>query len=289
MISRHSALAALCLSVTLAACGGGDDTGAPAPASQQKSDDANAISVYIFAGQSNMNGSDAIIAYEATLDLVDIGQQLPVDRTALFTMSTATTSYAWGDIRGHDGFHFGLATLGGKKVKVHGPEVGFNRYLGGDIAIVKYASNYTALENGRSAWVKPGSRWTSWQSFVDQQLSSIGRPYRVAGFVWFQGIDDGFQSRTQEAYKADLVQVIADVRAKYGNVPVVIGRSVDSPIAPTGGMAPIRAAQVEVGSMPGNSWIDVDGLPLVADHHLTSPAQLEIGRRFGVEMERLQR
>ena len=264
--------------VVLSACGGGDESADTDPAEVS----APPIRVFIFAGQSNMNGSDAVISVDTgVLDLVDMGLQTDLDRSSLFTMSNPFVSYAWGDIRGHDGFLNKQALIGGKPVKVHGPEVGFNRAIGGNVAIIKYTNNYAVLENGRSPWVKPGSRWTSWQSFVDRQLSSLGRPYEVVGVVWFQGIDDGVLSRSRDDYQADLVQVLADVRSRFGDVPVVLGRSVNSPIAGGTAMAPIRAAQVEVGAMPGNAWIDVDDLEVVADHHLSSAAQLEAGKRFG--------
>lgn len=270
----------------LASCGGGsDESDTPAPTESA----TPPIPVFVFAGQSNMNGSDAAISLTTgVLDLVDMGLQTDMDRSALFTMATPSTSYPWGDIRGHNGYHYGRAFLDGKPVKVHGPEVGFNRTVGGNIAIVKYADNYQALEDGRSAWVKPGTRWTAWQAFVDQQLTSLGRPYKVVGVVWFQGIDDGLLNRPKEDYQADLIQLLADVRAKFGNVPVVVGRSVNSPIAGAAAMAPIRAAQVEVGSMPGNAWIDVDDLQIVADHHLSSAAQLTAGQRFGEAYLRLK-
>jgi len=271
---------ALIFSVCLfiAACGGGEESETP----EQTASTTPPVPVFVFAGQSNMNGSDAVIStMTGVQDLVDMGLQSDVDRSALFTMATPNASYAWGDIRGHDGYYNRSAFIDGKPVKVHGPEVGFNRTLGGNIAIVKYAANYPALEKGRSAWVKPGSRWTAWQDFVDQQLSSLGRPYQIVGVVWLQGIDDGMLNRSQEAYQADLIQQLADLRAKFGNVPVVLGRSVNSPIAGAAAMAPIRAAQVEVGNMPGNAWIDVDDLQIVADHHLSSAAQLTAGQRFG--------
>ena len=270
-----AALAAAALS----ACGGGGGA-----ADTETPQSIKPISVYIFAGQSNMFGADAIVDTDgAVRDLVDLGQQTAVDRSALFTMATPYSTYAWGDIRGHDGSWLGDLTVNGKPVKVHGPEVGFNREMGGGIAIIKYGNNYTALEAGRSAWVKPGTRWTSWQAFVDKQLGALDRPYKVAGVVWFQGIDDGRLNRTHAAYKADLVQVIADVRAKFGDVPVVIGRSVNSTIAGHEAMAPIRAAQVEVGGMPGNGWIDVDDLPLATEHHLSAAGQLVAGQRFADE------
>lgn len=280
-------IASILASLTLAACGGGGggaDEDAPVPSAPVVPE--GAIRVYLFAGQSNMLGSDALIdPTTGTADLVDMGQQIEADRSTLFTMSTRFLRYDWGDVRGHVGYRWGELTINGEAVKVHGPEVGFAREMGGNIAIIKYADNYTATENGRSPWVKPGSRWNAWHAFVEQQLASLGRPYVVAGFVWFQGIDDGLLHRGQDRYQADLEQIAADLRAKYGNVPFVLARSVDSQIAGSYYMAPIRAAQEAVGAQPGNALITVDDLPLVATHHLTAAGQLEVGRRFAKAMK----
>ena len=265
-------LIAILLTLVLAACGGGGS--GPEP-----------LRVYIFAGQSNMLGADALITPDGLQDLAMAGQQTPVDRSSRFTLGGAM-SYPWGDIRGHNGTSFGEAALNGVPYKVHGPEVGFNRALGGDIAIIKFTDNYFALEAGRSAWVKPGSKWTAWQAFVDQQLATIGEPYVIAGVVWFQGIDDGILGRDKASYKADLRQVLADLRSRFGAVPVVLGRSVDSQAVGSDGMRPIREAQVEVASEPGNAWVDVDDLPLVDIHHLTAAGQLVAGQRFAAKMAR---
>jgi len=237
------------------------------------------VQVYLFAGQSNMLGADATIDPSGVKDLADVGRQTKADRSSMLAVGGAE-SYPWGDIRGHDGVYRSAREIGGRRVKAHGPEVGFNRVLGGRIAIIKYADNFKATENGRSPWVKPGSRWTAWQAFVDARLAALGRPYVVVGFVWHQGIDDGLLHRDRRSYQADLEQIAADLRAKFGNKPFVLARSVNSPLAGSAAMAPIRAAQEDVGSEPGNAWITVDDLPLVNTHHLTAAGQLEAGRRF---------
>lgn len=270
-------LLALLIAVTMTACGGGGSEVAP----------DLAIRVYLFAGQSNMLGSDATIAPVLTLDLAEVGLQTEVDRAGILALKAGPIIYKWGDIRGHAGYAMSRAAVNGKAIKVHGPEVGFNREIG-PVAIIKYATNWRTVEAGRSPWAG-GGIWAAWQEFNDAQLASLGRPYVIAGFVWHQGIDDGLAHRTQAEYVADLRKIVADLRAKYGPVPFVLARSFESPIAGSAAMAPIRAGQMEVGADPGNAWIDVDDLPKVNHHHLSSAGQLEAGRRFAVAMNGLMK
>lgn len=278
---------ALLAATLLTACGGGG--GAPEPAPQPLPQQPSALRVFIFAGQSSMNGADAVIAPSLTLDLVETSQQTDADRSGLFTMASPSISHPWGDIRGHAGTWNGEPVIDGRTVKVHGPEVGFNRAMGGGVAIIKHANNYQALEAGRSAWVRPGSRWQLWQTYVDAQLAALNRPYVVAGVIWFQGIDDAVLSRGKAEYQADLVQIAADVRAKFGNIPFIIGRSVNSSIVGASAMVPIRQAQTEVGGLPGNGLVSVDDLgPYPGHHHLSAAAHLVAGQRFASEYLRLR-
>lgn len=272
---RKLSMLIFCLFLT--ACGGGGDDGPPPSQGPQQT---GPLKVFIFAGQSNMLGADATIAPTFTDDMAATGQQQASDRQARFTMATPTLSYPWGDIRGHNGVMLGSETHKGLPVKVHGPEVGFSRAMGQRVAIIKYSDNFDALENNRSPWVKPGTRWTAWQAFVDQQLAAIGEPYEVAGFIWLQGIDDGKLNRGEVEYRTDLVQIVADLRAKFGNKPFILGRSIPSPVVGAA-MTPIRWGQELVGVMPGNSIVDLDDLgPWVGDHHLNAAAQLTSGSRF---------
>lgn len=267
---------AIWLCASLAACGGGGGTSTPTSGPLG----VEPVRVFIFAGQSNMLGADATISADKVHDLAEVALQTDVDRSSLLTVGGAE-SYPWGDIRGHNTVSLSEEFIAGLRVKGHGPEVGFNRALGGNVAIIKFAANYHALEGGRSAWVAPGSLWVQWQAFVDQQLAAIGKPYVIAGFVWSQGIDDGILRRDHDAYKADLRKIAADLRAKFGVRPFILAREVDSQVAGSAAMAPIRQAQVEVGNEPGNSWVTVDDLgPYVNTHHLSAAAQLVAGQRF---------
>lgn len=277
-------LITLTILALLTACGGG---GSDAPAAQPVAVTPK-LKVYILAGQSNMFGADAIAAPNGVQDLAESGQQTDVDRTVRFTFSTRALQAPWGDVRGHAGYWLGEATIGGQTVKVHGPEVGFNRGMGGHIAVVKYADNFTELEAGRSPWVRPGSCWTAWQAFVDKQLAALGEPYEVAGFVWFQGIDDGFLRRERAPYEADLRQLVGDLRGKFGDKPLVIVHELNSVLVGPAAMQPIRDAQSAVATLPRTAIVSADDLPLATPHHLNAQAQLVLGQRIATAMKGLQ-
>lgn len=258
----------------LVACGGGGSE-TPAQPAQPKP-----LQVFVFAGQSDILGADATITDDEVHDLAEAGLQTAADKSTRLALGGAE-SYPWGDVRGHNGVARGERYVGAARVKVHGPEVGFSRALGGNIAIVKYATNFAGLDNGRSPWVKPGWAWTDWQAFVDAQLAQLNQPYVIAGVIWWQGVDDGVLYRPKAAYKADLVQIAADVRAKFGNVPFIVGVDTVTP--------DVHDAQMEVGVMNGNGRVEIDDLlPYIYGYHLSEPAQVTMGRRFAAEYKRLR-
>lgn len=264
------------------------------------------LNVFLFAGQSNMQGADSIAdglctasrcaAGEGVLDLNGLGTQTASDLAALFTLDTFTggPSYGVGDIRGHNTTTFGQATnLGGAAVKGYGPEVGFSRtlYAAGirNIAILKYTANFAALEAGVSPWVSPGTRWASWQTSITTRLAelvALGHTYTICGVVWHQGIDDGLLGRSQVAYSADLVQIMTDMRTAYGaTLPFIIARSINSQAVGSTGMSPIRAGQIAVANADAKSgWVNFDDATLVNTHHMTAASQLTGGNRFGALM-----
>jgi hypothetical protein len=243
--------------------------------------------VFIFAGQSNMHGSDAIIdSTDKTLDLVEKGIQQAPDAAARFVLAGGLFSYGPGDIRGHAGTSLGASTVAGVPIMVHGPEVGFNRLLNRPSTfIMKYTTNFSALESGLSPWAPGKSVWNAWQTFLDTQLAAItsgGNAYRVVGICWHQGIDDGVLARSQAAYELDLRNIIQALRAKFGaGLPFILARSVNSQIAGSANMVPIRAGQLAVAKDARNDWVDVDDLtPYVNTHHMTAANQIIHGNRM---------
>jgi hypothetical protein len=249
--------------------------------------------LFILGGQSNMFGADAVIdGTDKTLDLDEAGLQTTADTSALFRLGGPTYTYAWGEIIGHQGTSFGVDNVATVPIQVHGPEVGLNRTLYAaattPLAITKYANNFAALESGRSPWVSPGSLWTAWQAEVDDALAdlvSLGHTYTVVGFCWAQGIDDGLLARSQVDYEADLRDIIADLRTKFGaSIPFILSRSVNSSIVGSTDMAPIRAGQVAVAADANNAWVDLDDLtPYVNTHHLSAASQIIHGNRMAAQ------
>lgn len=253
---------------------------------------AHVLNLYIAAGQSNMLGADALVNGVGTQDMEDAGVQTEDDRRGLITFNDGsslvykTPGGPWGDIRGHLG-----TSLGVPGFYVHGPEVGFNRSANVDglpnVAVIKFADNFGALESGKSPWVKPGSLYTALAAHINSSLSalaSLGYTTNFKGFLWAQGIDDALLGRTQAQYSADLTQIISDLRSDFGipTSPFIIERSVDSPIAGAGPMAEIRNGQVAVAMADADAqYFSVDDLtPYVNSHHLTSASQITAGERF---------
>jgi len=249
---------------------------------------------FLFAGQSNMAGADALIAGDGSHDLLEAGLQTEADRTAPFTYGPVISDdlesgfCPWGDIRGH----------GSPALKVHGPEVGFARTLHEagihNIAIIKVAANIPYDSPGRDTWpwgkgekTDAPDYYDQWHRFVHRRTAEMtqrGYSGKVEGVVWHQGIDDAINRVTEEAYAERLSRLIADLRQEYNcpAAPLLLARSANSPIATVAAMAPIRAAQQRVADGDDRAlWIDVDDLPNVNQHHFSSSAQLVIGRRFG--------
>jgi hypothetical protein len=255
--------------------------------------------VFLFAGQSNMAGADALVAGTGAQDLVGAGLQTDADRSALFTYSLGfnagnvptypvnSPGYGWGDIRGHMGSSF--SQLG---YSVIGPEVGFNRalYAHGvrDAAIIAVSNNINTL-GPPWPWtnrIAPNNYYAQWSSFVNARLAELtshGDTYTIAGFVWDQGIDDAILGSTQAQYQANLTNLITQLRTDYGTptTPFVLVTSKSTMANPTY-MAAVRAAQVAVAEAdPYAAWVTSDDLPNVNTHHFSADSQLVIGQRLG--------
>jgi hypothetical protein len=255
--------------------------------------------VFIFAGQSNMAGADAVVPDPPGF------VSTPADKRTLFTgapIPAGTNSpdfCPWGEMRGH------RCTVGRPgDTLVQGPEVGFARRLdeGGvtNIAIIAVWANFPKTAQ-QWPWAEGGDINKAWLSFVDERLAELrakGFEPHVRGFVWHQGIDDGIHGKLSAHYEENLTALIASLRKRFhaNNAPFVLARSVDSPIAkrntgsgPDKPMAIVRQAQVKVGETVTNAaWINVDDLPNVQQHHFSAESQLAIGRRFGDAFLRIE-
>lgn len=259
--------------------------------------DAAEKKVFLFAGQSNMAGADAVIADTGAKNLIGAGLQTEADQNTRFAYGCAfdpanTQSYAWGDVRGH---------LGVKRSApgyyVHGPEVGFERtlYASGirDIVIIQVANNFSVPCTGPWPWMNkdPASTspdfYTHWSAYVNARLAELtsnGDTYTIAGFVWWQGIDDAFNHTTEAQYKANLTTLISQLRADFGTptTPFVLAREKSDVTSMAAALAPIRAAQVSVADADRYAnWVDIDDQTNVNMYHFSSASQLVVGQRLG--------
>lgn len=251
------------------------------------------INVFLFAGQSNMAGADAVVATPPGF------QPTPADHATRLTSAPLPAGeqsalyLPWGELRAQRS----------KEQLVHGPEVGFARalYAAGwrDVAIIKVYANFS-----RSAptwpWGEGGSLFNPWMQFIDSRLAELraqGYPIRIAGFIWQQGIDDAIHGPLASHYADNLRNLIDRLRLRYGTstTPFLLARSVNSSIAraitsngDNAPMATVRRAQVAIGdSISAAAWIDVDDLPNVNTHHFSAANQLVIGGRFGAAFLKL--
>lgn len=167
--------------------------------------------------------------------------------------------------------------------------------LGGNVCVAKFAISGTSLS---VCWV-PGAPLPLYPSLMANiaaakaQLEGQGKLVQFAGFFWMQGEWDAQFHDLAQLYETNLASFIASVRADLHTpaLPFVIGRIhtqlslVTSPI-PYPFVQEVRAAQVAVANaVPGVRWVDIDDLPLNADHvHLTSAAQQTLGERFAWTM-----
>ncbi len=253
--------------------------------------------VIVIAGQSPAGGASAIIDPGGILDLHDLGAQTAADLAALYCDDHSTggsaLSYAWGDIRGHNSYYAGAYVDGqGNRYKCGGIEVGLNRYLYAqgyrDLVFINFWMNYSSagLQNGHSRWCKGNTVWNQWTSLLEThlaELTALGHTYSVEALVWEQGIDDALLARTQVDFEADTRQIFTDFRADYASAttPIVIEKSVNSSIAGSAAMAPIRAGQIAMAA-DYDGLIDPDGLTLVDTHHVDYAGQLDEGEQAGI-------
>ncbi len=99
-----------------------------------------------------------------------------------------------------------------------------------------------------------------------------GQGYELAGFVWYQGWNDGVDPKTAVAeYEQNLVNLIKDIRKEFkvAALPFVIGELTGPWVEAPGGWATLRKAQAAAAARPefkGN-------VVFVETHDFVRPAQ----------------
>src|SRR4051794_3961034 len=157
--------------------------------------------VFIFAGQSNMAGADAVIPDPPGFVSTDSDRQTLFACAPIPAGKESADYYPWGELKGH---RCTIPRYGERLV--HGPEVGFARKLneGGvtNIAIVAVWANFSR-DAQTWPWGEGGELNKAWLAFVDERLAELrsrGFEPSVSGFVWHQGIDDAIHGKLAARY-----------------------------------------------------------------------------------------
>jgi hypothetical protein len=252
------------------------------------------VRVYLFAGQSNIAGADAVIENGPR----GFTQQ-DADKNSLLTYGpvpdneTSPEYVPWGSIKGHV-----VSSGANPHGFVIGPEVGFCRDIyekeGVPLAVIKCCGNIEPTVD-RWLWAEDQTFFRSMTDFVSrrlEELQGMSLDPVMSGVVWDQGIDDGFHERRALEHRINLRNFIGAVRNHFSNpkLPVALSRSILSPLAKRKLMETVREAQVEVArSVDQVKWVDVDDLTTVCSHHLTAASQLKAGQRFAKAHRKLAR
>lgn len=231
-------------------------------AQAQSSAKALPVKVFILAGQSNMEGKGAVqtIAYLGK----DGNYGSLLNKIRDKDNKWVTRDDVWISY----GTRSGNLTVGfGSNSSQIGPELMFGVMMGdlyeNQVLLIKtcwgghsLASKFRPPSSGGQV----GESYTKILSEVDDCLKNLatrfpgykGQGYELAGFVWFQGWNDMLKDEYRAEYKANLINLIKDLRKdlKAPGLPVVIGEmGVDGPNA-NAKIKEVRKAQKDAAEQP---------------------------------------
>ncbi|MEM8738404.1 MAG: sialate O-acetylesterase [Planctomycetota bacterium] len=230
---------------------------------------ADEITVFLLAGQSNMAG-------RADADNLAAGLRRPQSEVQLFDGTTNADSFR--PLAPDSGTDFGPEVTFGQSLIASNPDA--------RIALIKSADGGTNLSND---W-DPNQQNNNYTAFTDtvalglQKLADQGHNVTIGGMLWTQGETDAFGNRTQAQYANDLTEFIAAVRGSYGqDLPFFLSRLSDNQTAiTTAGYNSVRAAQDQVAANDPNAFlIDTDGFGIKSDDlHFNAQGQVSLGEAF---------
>ena len=238
--------------------------------------------VYLFAGQSNMDGRGK------AADLTE-AQRKPSERVVIFYRNPPFSSEGWKPLAP------GYSVAPGYKVKTlpsetFGPEIGFAEAMvkaqpDRRFAFIKGSKGGSSLAKDWNPGVKgrPETQGQRYRDFLEtialatKALKEQERAYTIRGLLWHQGESD--EKSTAAIYEQQLTTFIARLREDLNqpNLPVAVGEIFDSKEH-----ASVRQAQRAVtGAVPNVKLVSADGTTTWdKGTHFDAASQLLLGRRF---------
>lgn len=233
---------------------------------------ATTVPVWIFAGQSNMDGSASRLEEAELLDALAQSEitKCYLPRTKEW-VNIGVSGKAYRRHRGRD---------------LYGPEIGFSKEMEETgkypkIRIIKHAIGNTSLKNHWKA--NNGQRYIELIEIV-KEATAEGGPYELKGLFWLQGENDAPWAAADE-YEANFIAFIDAIREDLDapELPIIVAR-IATPIAPgkITGTRKVQAAQLAaVEARPPAAYFDIMDIPLREDQlHYRQDQFSEIGRRF---------
>ena len=275
------------------------------------------ISEYYYNDSNNAYawGNDAFKQISAAMGVADIQADGLLTADLLAERSDVTVLQFTGklsDLTLSFSERYGaLSPRFGARTQNYGPELVFGHYMGElsahDVLLVKVVQGGTDL---RVDWKTPCSAANSSNNFTEDELAQeslydalidkanqildpdqlaayfpqyAGKQAQIAGFIWFQGWNDGGKSVNEANYETNLTCLINDLRSDLNlpSLPVVIAQSHYGD--PDG---PIQTAQANVAAAMDNTGLAITD-DLSGYYHFDSAAHLVIGKRMADQMQLL--
>jgi hypothetical protein len=285
----------------------------------------NKIKVFILAGQSNAQGHGDLgpITTAGTLEHFYANKQSnEYDFIKDSGSNWATRSDVW--VRYDDGSN-GLKAddlkvgYGGWSQQI-GPEYGMGHALGkhfdDQVLIIKTAWGGKSLAvdfRPPSAGGTTGPYYTQMINDIKASINNIatefpgysGETIEIAGFVWFQGWNDGGSDAYLDEYQSNLINLIKDVPTDLNipNLPILVGLTGNGGRSTTNSDGWIKGLQTrlvpaQIGAVQATThacvdyaetrdfWVDPTLSPGNGLHHWNNNAEsyLRIGNEFGVKL-----
>lgn len=215
------------------------------------------LRVFLLAGQSNMEG-------QGVVDLDDPRDYNGGKGTLAHFLAQPANAKEWSDVRAKDGgfavrddvfvrylTEHGTTKAGPLRVGFavydddhhFGPELGIGHQLGRrwhePVLLVKTAWGGKSLDRdfrppGAGGTTGPFylrmlSEYRAALAALPREFPTLAASYspNLQGIVWFQGWNDGCDDRAAAAYRENLVQLVLDLRAEFGDptLPFVVGET----------------------------------------------------------------
>ncbi len=244
--------------------------------------------VYLFAGQSNMDGRGQ------AGDLSEVQRQ-PLKNVVIYYRNPPHSTDGWKPLA--PGYSIAPGYRGGLPSHTFGPELGFAFSLiesqpRSQFAFIKGSRGGTSLSKDWNPGVQgdPETQGPCYRNFMEtlrmasNDLTQAGHRFELRGLLWHQGESDAKSS--SKVYQQRLTQFIARVREDTGveDLPVVVGEVFDN-----GRRDAVRAALRTVGSsVPQCGFVSAEGTTTWDNGtHFDAASQLLLGKRYAETMLKL--